>query len=66
MEVKEEYHSLIWDYIEKDVRVAINAYQVESSGSPDHLTNEDIEKILVDAVFEETASTVNIDAIGLI
>ena len=62
MEVREEYHSLIWDYIEKDVREAIKTYQIEGSDPPVQLTKDDVEKILVDAVFEESTSTVGMHA----
>lgn len=62
MEVREEYHSLIWDYIEKDVREAIKTYQIEGSDPPVQLTKDDVEKILVDAVFKESTSTVGMHA----
>ena len=61
MEVREEYHSLIWDYIEKDVREAIKTYQIMEDSDPlVQLTKDDVEKILVNAVFEESTSTVGV------
>ena len=45
------------------MREAIKTYQIEGSDLQVQLTNDDVEKIMVDAVLEKSISTVGIHAI---